>query len=81
VAQRSFATNGIGAVCYLNVMTVDYCLRRAKQQFGNCVAIELPDRQITYRQFYQLTENSASKLATLGASKGDRIAVLMNNSL
>jgi long-chain acyl-CoA synthetase len=62
-------------------MTVDYCLRRAKQQFGNCVAIELPDRQITYREFYQLTENSASKLATLGASKGDRIAVLMNNSL
>jgi long-chain acyl-CoA synthetase len=61
-------------------MTVNYCIRRAARLFANCIAIELHDRQITYREFYQTVENSARKLAALGAAKGDRVAVLMQNS-
>jgi long-chain acyl-CoA synthetase len=61
-------------------MTVNYCLRRAARVYPNCVAIDLCDRQITYREFYQTVENTARKLSTLGATKGDRIAVLMQNS-
>jgi len=61
-------------------MTINYCLRRAMQLYANCIAIELHGRQITYREFYETTENSARKLATLGAAKGGRIAVLMHNS-
>jgi len=61
-------------------MTVNYCIRRAARLFANCIAIELHDRQITYRDFYRTIENSARKLAALGAAKGDRIAVLMQNS-
>ena len=62
------------------MMTVNYCLRRAARLHANCVAIDLPGGQITYRDFYQTVENSANKLAALGAAKGDRIAVLMQNS-
>jgi len=61
-------------------MTVNYCLRRAARLYANCIALDLHDHQITYREFYQTVENSARKLATLGAAKGDRIAVLMQNS-
>jgi long-chain acyl-CoA synthetase len=61
-------------------MTVNYCIRRAARLFANCIAIELHNKQITYREFYQSIENSARKLAALGAGKGDRIAVLMQNS-
>ena len=61
-------------------MTVNYCLRRAARLYANCIALDLHDRQVTYREFYQTVENTARKLATLGATKGDRIAVLMQNS-
>src|SRR5229473_662250 len=61
-------------------MTVNYCLRRASRLYANCIALDLHHRQITYSEFYQTVENTARKLATLGATKGDRVAVLMQNS-
>jgi long-chain acyl-CoA synthetase len=61
-------------------MTVNYCLRRAKSFYGRNLAIHHADRQITYLEFYRMVENSARKLATLGAGKDDRVAVLMLNS-
>jgi long-chain acyl-CoA synthetase len=64
----------------ISSMTVNYCLRRAMRLYPNCIALDLGDRQITYREFYRTVENSARKLATLGAGKGDRIAVLLQNS-
>ena len=61
-------------------MTVNYCLRRAKSFYGRNLAIHHEDRQITYEAFYGLVEDSARKLAALGAGKGDRVALLMLNS-
>lgn len=61
-------------------MTVNYCLRRARRYYGRSIAIHHEDQQITYARFYDMVENSARKLAGLGAAKGDRIAVLMQNS-
>jgi long-chain acyl-CoA synthetase len=61
-------------------MTVNHCLRRAKRLYGRSIAIHHEDCKITYDEFYRLAENSARKLVTLGAAKGDRIAVLMLNS-
>ena len=61
-------------------MTVNYCLRRAKRYHGRSIAIHHEDRQITYAEFYDMVEGSARKLAALGAAKGDRVAVLMQNS-
>ena len=61
-------------------MNVNYCLRRAQRYHGGSIAIDHEDRQVTYAQFYELVENSARKLAALGVSKGDRVAVLMQNS-
>src|ERR1700726_3966261 len=61
-------------------MTVSYCLRRAKSFYGRNLAIHHEDRQITYEAFYGLVEDSARKLAALGAGKGDRVALLMLNS-
>ena len=61
-------------------MTVTYCLRRAKSYFGQNLAIEHDDRRVTYQEFYRLVEESARKLAALGAGKGDRVALLMLNS-
>jgi long-chain acyl-CoA synthetase len=61
-------------------MTVNYCLRRAKSFYGRNLAIHHEDRQITYGEFYRLVEDSARKLATIGAGNGDRVALLMLNS-
>src|SRR5260370_39105635 len=61
-------------------MTVNYCLRRAARLYANWLALDLPDWQITYLEFYRTVQSTARKLATLGATKGDRIAVLMQNS-
>ena len=60
-------------------MTVNHCLRRAKRLYANSIAIHHQDLQITYEEFYRIVENSARKLAALGAAKGDRIAVMMLN--
>jgi long-chain acyl-CoA synthetase len=61
-------------------MTVNYCLRRAKSFYGRNLAIHHEDRQITYEAFYEQVEDSARKLAALGAGKDDRVALLMLNS-
>jgi long-chain acyl-CoA synthetase len=61
-------------------MTVNYCLRTAKRYHGGSIAIHHEDLEITYAQFYENVENSARKLVALGASKGDRVAVLLQNS-
>src|SRR5271156_3974421 len=61
-------------------MTVNYCLRRARDAYGRNVAIDHEGRQLTYHEFYELVQNSARKLAMLGAAKDDRVAVLMLNS-
>jgi long-chain acyl-CoA synthetase len=61
-------------------MTVNYCLRRARDSFGGNLAIDHEGRQLTYCEFYEVVQNSARKIATLGAAKGDRAAVLMLNS-
>ena len=61
-------------------MNVNYCLRTAKRYHGRSIAILHGDQQISYAQFYDEVENSARKLAALGASKGERVAVLLQNS-
>ncbi len=61
-------------------MNVNYCLRTAKRYHGRSIAIHHEDREITYAQFFEIVENSAGKLIALGASKGDRVAVLLQNS-
>jgi long-chain acyl-CoA synthetase len=61
-------------------MTVNYCLRRARNQHGKAIAIHHGDQQITYREFYTMVEISARKLVSLGVQKGDRVAVVMLNS-
>jgi long-chain acyl-CoA synthetase len=61
-------------------MTVNYCLRRARDAYGRNFAIEHEGRRLTYCEFFQVVENSARKLAALGAANGDRVAVLMLNS-
>jgi long-chain acyl-CoA synthetase len=61
-------------------MNVNYCLRTARRYHGRSVAIHHEDQEITYAQFYEIVENSARKLAALGASKGERVAVLLQNS-
>ena len=61
-------------------MTVNYCLRRAKQFYGSNIAIEHAEQRLTYEDFYGMVECSARKLRTLDVQPGDRIAILMLNS-
>jgi long-chain acyl-CoA synthetase len=61
-------------------MTINYCLRRARDYYGANLAIDYEDRQLTYRDFYALVEQSARKLLALGVRPGDRVALLMLNS-
>src|SRR5690242_14584512 len=60
-------------------MTVNQTLRRAKRLHGRSIAIHHEDKQITYEELHATVEASARKLVTLGVSKGDRVAVLMQN--
>jgi long-chain acyl-CoA synthetase len=61
-------------------MTVNYCLRQAKRDHGRRIAIDHEGQQVTYAQFHDLVECSARKIAALGAAKGDRVAVMLQNS-
>ena len=61
-------------------MTINYCLRRARDSFGANLAIDYEDRQITYADFYASVEQSARKLQALSVRPGDRVAILMLNS-
>ena len=61
-------------------MTVNYCLRRARDFYGGNLAFEHEEQQLTYREFYALAEQSARKLSALGTLPGDRVAILMLNS-
>ncbi len=61
-------------------MTINYCLRRARDFYGANLAIDHEDRRLTYSEFYALVERSARKLAALGVQPGDRVAILMLNS-
>src|SRR5271154_1135725 len=61
-------------------MNVNYCLRTAKRYHGRAIAIQHGEQQISYAQFHDDVENSARKLVALGASKGERVAVLLQNS-
>jgi long-chain acyl-CoA synthetase len=60
-------------------MTIPYCLRRARQIYGDQAAILHEDRRVTYREFASQVDRSARKLTGLGVAKGDRVAVLMLN--
>jgi len=61
-------------------MTVNYCLRRAKQFYGSNIAIEHAEQRLTYDDFYRMVECGARKLRALDVQPGDRIAILMLNS-
>ncbi|HLY17932.1 MAG TPA: long-chain-fatty-acid--CoA ligase [Bryobacteraceae bacterium] len=62
-------------------MDVLYALRRARQFHGNAIAAYVDDRTITYAQFIDRVARMASALRAMGVARGDRVAVLMLNSI
>jgi acyl-CoA synthetase (AMP-forming)/AMP-acid ligase II len=60
-------------------VNIPYCLRRTRQLNADRIATVHDDRSVTYREFAAEVDRSARKFITLGAKKGDRVAVLMLN--
>ena len=62
-------------------MDVLYALRRARQLHPDAVAAYDGERSITFAEFADRVMRVASALRDLGVRPGDRVAVLMLNSL
>jgi long-chain acyl-CoA synthetase len=62
-------------------MDILYPLRRAQQLHAGAIAVREGERTTTYGQFAQRVTRMASALHELGVQPGDRVAVLMLNSL
>ena len=62
-------------------MDVGYALRRARQLHPDAIAAYDGDRSITFAQFADRVTRVANALRDLGVQPGDRVAVLMLNSL
>jgi len=62
-------------------MDVGYALRRARQLHPDAVAAYDGERSITFAEFADRVMRVASALRDLGVRPGDRVAVLMLNSL
>ena len=60
-------------------MNIPYCLRRTRHLNASRVATVHAGTVVTYAEFAPEVERSARKFVTLGAKKGDRVAVLMLN--
>lgn len=62
-------------------MNVLYALRRAKRFHADAVAVYDGARTLTYTQFAERVAQVANALRDLGIQRGDRVAVLMLNSV
>ncbi len=60
-------------------MNIPYCLRRTRHLNADRIAMLHGDATVTYREFAAEVDCWARKFVTLGAKKGDRVAVLMLN--
>src|SRR5579872_5662242 len=61
-------------------MNVLFCLRRARDFYGNAVASYREEGSLTWKEFYERVRGAAAFLRDLGIQKGDRVAVWMLNS-
>jgi acyl-CoA synthetase (AMP-forming)/AMP-acid ligase II len=61
-------------------MTLLSCLRRPVQLHPDSPALLEDDRVITYRQFDAGVRRGAARLLAMGLQRGDRVAILMDNS-
>ena len=62
-------------------MDVGYALRRARQLYADAIAAYDGERLVTFGQFADRVARTAGALRNLGVQPGDRVAVLMLNSL
>jgi len=62
-------------------MNVLYALRRARRFHGDAIAAYDGERAITYAQFAERVARVANALREMGVRRGDRVAVLMLNSV
>src|ERR1039458_2952388 len=62
-------------------MDVLYALRRARQLHADAIAAYDGERSVTFAQFADRVTRTANALRDLGVQPGDRVAVLMLNSL
>lgn len=62
--------------------SLDAMLRRSVERYPDRVALILGEKRVTYREFDEAIERVTANLhSRCGVKKGDRVAVLLNNSL
>ncbi len=62
-------------------MQIGDLIRRAGRQYGDRPALVSGDRQVSFRQFDELTDRLGNALISGGLRPGDRVAVLMPNGI
>jgi acyl-CoA synthetase (AMP-forming)/AMP-acid ligase II len=68
--------------CYPDrVPTIVEALDRAVRLFGDRVALETPEGDVTYARFAALVDGAVERLAEEGLRPGDRLAVCLRNGL
>jgi amino acid adenylation domain-containing protein len=61
--------------------TLDADLRAAARECGERTALVVGDRRLTYRELERAAEGFASGLRSLGVRRGDRVAIVLANSV
>ena len=56
-------------------------IRTAARRFGSAVALECEDERMTFAGFDEATDRLGNALLALGLARGDRVAVLLPNSI
>ena len=68
--------------CYPDrVRTIVEALDRAVARFGDRIALETPEGEVSYAELAELVEGAAERLAEEGLGPGDRLAVCLRNGL
>ena len=65
----------------MNTVTLDYFVARALRRHARRVAIVDGARQVTYADLDRSSAAIAASLRRLGCTKGDRVALLLNNGI
>ncbi|MEQ8799802.1 MAG: AMP-binding protein [Salinisphaeraceae bacterium] len=64
-----------------NAMQIGSLIRRAAQQFGDATCLTEGERRISFAEFDAATDRLGNALLALGLTPGERVGVLMPNSI
>ncbi|MDE5414919.1 class I adenylate-forming enzyme family protein [Alkalihalobacterium chitinilyticum] len=65
----------------VDFMNVGFMLKRNARHYPNKLAVVVGDLRLTYKEFNDRVNQTANSLVQLGVNKGDKVAMLLSNSI